>query len=181
METFHVMVEPFSYIFMIFGADDADNDLVWSDTAPVGLAPGAIGLGVPPAHVTEVVPARFVVSETYERWDDAFLAHSIQVGEAGIEVNEAVASDRPGEKGVVGLIFALPWTGLTTLQFRAPESFVADGDGKAVATALEILVTPAPDGHETYIADLSEVEKDLYDPQFELRKAHEAAEDDEPS
>lgn len=54
-------------------------------------------------------------------------------------------------------------------------------DGKAVAPALEILVTPAPEGHETSIADLSEVEKDLYDPQFELRKAHEAAENNVPS
>lgn len=150
METFDVKCELYSFVFIIHGNFDFPSELDWSKSQVLATAPAALAVGCSSEDlVSTKFDATFHISENHCDWDDAFFAHAIEVDDKGFEVVEAVSTTTEADKGVVGLIFPLPWQGLTAFQFRAPTGFVEDGVGSLVPVTAEILVTPAPANFET--------------------------------
>lgn len=93
--------------------------------------------------------ATFTVSTEHHDWDDIFFAHSIPVAEKGMTVAD-ITEYNGAPHDDEDLVYKLPWTGMTTFQFRAPDGFIEDPEGP-IPKSLEILVTPAPANHSTYI------------------------------
>ena len=150
MKTFDVKCELFYYVFIIYGDSAYPNDLDWTKSQVLATAPAALAVGCPSDDpISAKFDATFHISEDHHDWDDAFFAHAIEVDEKGFEVVDAVSTTTESDKGVVGLVFMLPWKGSTAFQFRAPQGFVEDGDGNSVPVTVEVLVTPAPANFNT--------------------------------
>lgn len=145
METFSVTGDMINYVFMIIGDID-DVDLDWSQSPVLAVAPTMLAIGGEPREIR----ASFTVSEEHFDWDDIFFAHSIPVGEEGITLVDIIESNgEPFHDS--DFFYKLPWTGMTTFQFRAPEGYVDDMEGTPIPKSLEVLVTPAPENHSTYM------------------------------
>ena len=126
-----------------FGSQDASNDLIWQTTPLVGLADGAISLGIKELIDDETFHVSVEVTSTRRILKDAFLSHDLLIDSEGLEVADVLNSNPEGREGVVGRSFRLPWTGKTTLQFQSPTGFATDRDGNLVPTSLFVLVCPS--------------------------------------
>ncbi|MCQ4624072.1 hypothetical protein KBX18_00630 [Corynebacterium sp. CCUG 69979] len=145
--TFDVVVELFSYVFMVIGNlhIEEDAELDFSRYPTVGFCPGSICIGGPSPEDSETIKATFTIADSYSEWDDSFATHTIHVDEEGITIVDAVETSIDGPQDHVDYSYRLPWTGWTTLQFRAPDGFYTYEENLKTPRSLEVLVTPAPD------------------------------------
>lgn len=140
MKRFKVVTEPTHSLFHVMGNEELDDDLLWKGR--IGTADSAIGIGLPTLYPGDTFESVIEISPEFKELENNFFAHTIFLNGSKFEIVDVVESECPGEEGIVGMIYSVPWEGRATFQFRTPQGFIEDIDGSRVPASLEILISP---------------------------------------